>query len=275
MLAKYPPAIPSNDAVDLLVSVGRLQRYLDTHGLSEGAEGGARIDANRIFGKHVRDWFAKSKDILLTALRTHANVSYVTTSPKQLCTCALCDIRCCTRVVAVGLFCFFIYSSCLSRFTLAAHQKPVSPIVNNMQQRIKAEAERYERVVSHWPMFGSMLEAVMSAALRETITAVCKQCGLVQANRRAAPDRHAQPRWVVLKWFGLNAQTRCVAIDCRGSLHQTLHVSITLLQPLPVTVVALCLTLALVAAPQCMPCRGRPPPCASTRRSCSTACASC
>ena len=86
MLAKYPPAIPSNDAIDLLVSVGRLQRYLDTHDLS-GSEGAARIDANRIFGKHVRDWFAKSKDILLTALRTHTNVSYVTTSPKQLCTC--------------------------------------------------------------------------------------------------------------------------------------------------------------------------------------------
>lgn len=100
VLAKYPPAIPSNDAVDLLVSVGRLQRYLDTHGLSEGAEGGARIDANRIFGKHVRDWFAKSKDILLTALRTHANVSYVTTSPKQLCTCVVWS-HCCRHRFAL------------------------------------------------------------------------------------------------------------------------------------------------------------------------------
>lgn len=86
VLTKYPPSIPSNDAIDLLVSVGQLQRYLDAHGLSD-ADGAAHIDANRIFGKHVRDWFAKSRDILMTALRTHTNVSYVTTSPKQLCTC--------------------------------------------------------------------------------------------------------------------------------------------------------------------------------------------
>lgn len=54
----------------------------------------------------------------------------------------------------------------------------MSPLVEEMLQRLDAEILRYERVIQYWPVFGPLLEGAVCAALRETTSGVLHQCGV-------------------------------------------------------------------------------------------------
>lgn len=60
-----------------------------------------------------------------------------------------------------------------------AGRSHLAPLVAEMLQRIQAEVQRYERVITYWPSFGPSLEAAVCAALRTTTAAVSRQCGLL------------------------------------------------------------------------------------------------
>lgn len=54
----------------------------------------------------------------------------------------------------------------------------VAPIVHEMLRHVVNEMHRYERVISHWPLFGPYLEAALCVVLRSVIGAVSRQCGM-------------------------------------------------------------------------------------------------
>ncbi len=56
----------------------------------------------------------------------------------------------------------------------------MAPLVHEMLRHVAAEMGRYDRVISHWPIFGPYLEAAMCIVLRAVIAAVSRQCGMVQ-----------------------------------------------------------------------------------------------
>ena len=70
----------------------------------------------------------------------------------------------------------------------------VSPLVEEMLQRLDAEILRYERVIQYWPVFGPLLEGAVCAALREITTGVLRQCGASSpAGPPAAPQGPQRP----------------------------------------------------------------------------------
>lgn len=54
------------------------------------------------------------------------------------------------------------------------------PLVPSILEAMDGEMAQYQRLIVFWPQFGPLLEASMCAALRDTITATSRQCGLVQ-----------------------------------------------------------------------------------------------
>ena len=52
-----------------------------------------------------------------------------------------------------------------------------------MIDRLSREVNRYERVITYWPVFAPQLEGAACAALRDTTSAVSRQCGLAHVPR--------------------------------------------------------------------------------------------
>jgi hypothetical protein len=49
-----------------------------------------------------------------------------------------------------------------------------------MLRHVVNEMHRYERVITHWPLFGPYLEASLCVVLRSIIGAVSRQCGMTR-----------------------------------------------------------------------------------------------
>jgi hypothetical protein len=56
----------------------------------------------------------------------------------------------------------------------------VAPICHEMLRHVVNEMHRYERVITHWPLFGPYLEASLCVVLRSIIGAVSRQCGMTR-----------------------------------------------------------------------------------------------
>ena len=69
---------------------------------------------------------------------------------------------------------------------VSAGKNHIAPLVEEMLDRLGREVDRYERVVQYWPVFGPQLEGAACAALRDTTSAVSRQCGLTQVTREEA-----------------------------------------------------------------------------------------
>lgn len=54
------------------------------------------------------------------------------------------------------------------------------PLVPAMLGKLEAELALYQRILTYWPQFGPSLEYGICAALRDTVSATSRQCGLVQ-----------------------------------------------------------------------------------------------
>ncbi|EIE27268.1 hypothetical protein COCSUDRAFT_55287 [Coccomyxa subellipsoidea C-169] len=166
-LEQHPPPQPSQPAVDLLVSVGQQQKYLDANGLLPPAGHPGAMDALQVFGPHVTRWINGSKAGL----------------------CARCR-----QIEATTM------ASALHPDRITEEGKSfVAPLVEEMLQRIGGEVGRYERVIAYWHVFGPLLEGAVCASLRETTGAVTRQCGLSQVradeqryNGHAPPGMHAR-----------------------------------------------------------------------------------
>eukprot|EP00882_Tetradesmus_deserticola_P004066 GHRQ01004296.1.p1 GENE.GHRQ01004296.1~~GHRQ01004296.1.p1 ORF type:complete len:216 (+),score=34.12 GHRQ01004296.1:380-1027(+) len=56
----------------------------------------------------------------------------------------------------------------------------VAPICHEMLRHVVNEMHRYERVITHWPLFGPYLEASLCVVLRSIVGAVSRQCGMTR-----------------------------------------------------------------------------------------------
>ena len=65
----YPPAMPSLYAVDLLVAVAQLQRYLQDKDLILSKPHPGHLDAMDVFRPHVLGWISSSGDMLCNTCR--------------------------------------------------------------------------------------------------------------------------------------------------------------------------------------------------------------
>jgi len=63
----------------------------------------------------------------------------------------------------------------------------ILPLVPAMLAKLEGELGLYQRIVTSWPQFGPALEASMCAALRDTVAATSRQCGLVQVRIPRSP----------------------------------------------------------------------------------------
>ncbi|CAL8462927.1 g2461 [Coccomyxa elongata] len=164
-LEQHPPPQPSQQAVDLLVSVGQQQKYLDANGLLPPAGHPGDLDAFQVFGHHVTRWINGSKAGLCARCRQIESTTMASAVHPD-------------RITEDGKSC-------------------VAPLVEEMLQRIGGEVARYERVIAYWHVFGPLLEGAVCASLRETTGAVTRQCGLSQVrgdeqryNGHAPPGVH-------------------------------------------------------------------------------------
>lgn len=62
---------------------------------------------------------------------------------------------------------------------LVAGKHRVAPLVEEMLSAIEGEMGRYERIITHWSVYGPDLEKCVTSALRDTTIAVSRQCGLI------------------------------------------------------------------------------------------------
>lgn len=112
------------------------------------------IDALELFGPHVRSWITNSQESLCSTCRS---------------------LEATTEL-----------SSMASAATAAApplggsEEGGVAPICHEMLRAIVSEMGRYERVITHWPLFGPYLEAALCVVLRSIVAAVSRQCGMTR-----------------------------------------------------------------------------------------------
>lgn len=62
----------------------------------------------------------------------------------------------------------------------------VAPICHEMLRAVVGEMGRYERVITHWPLFGPYLEATLCVVLRSIVAAVSRQCGMTRVRNAPA-----------------------------------------------------------------------------------------
>lgn len=62
----------------------------------------------------------------------------------------------------------------------------VAPICAEMLRNVVHEMHRFERVITHWPLFGPYLEAAVCVVLRAVLAAVSRQCGMTRV--RPGPE---------------------------------------------------------------------------------------
>lgn len=112
------------------------------------------IDALELFGPHVRSWITNSQEALCSNCRS---------------------LEATTEL-----------SSMASTATAAApplggsEEGGVAPICHEMLRAVVGEMGRYERVITHWPLFGPYLEAALCVVLRSIVAAVSRQCGMTR-----------------------------------------------------------------------------------------------
>eukprot|EP00775_Hariotina_reticulata_P004797 gene4797-5047_t len=154
VLGQSPPNQPTEAAIDLLVGVAQLQRYLDQHNLAVPRGQPGFIDSLELFGPHVRSWITNSQEQLCAACRTleaSTEVSSLSSSATQ-------------AAPPLG----------------SSEEGGVAPICVDMLRNVVGEMHRYERVITHWPLFGPYLEAALCVVLRSILAAVSRQCGMMR-----------------------------------------------------------------------------------------------
>lgn len=130
------------------------RRYLEEHSLAVPRGQPGCIDALELFGPHVRSWITNSQESLCSTCRS---------------------LEATTEL-----------SSMASTGTAAApplggsEEGGVAPICHEMLRAIVNEMGRYERVITHWPLFGPYLEAALCVVLRSIVSAVSRQCGMTR-----------------------------------------------------------------------------------------------
>ncbi|KAF8071059.1 SPBC16D10.01c [Scenedesmus sp. PABB004] len=153
-LAQCPPNQPTEMAIDMLVAVAQLQRYLEEHGLAVPRGQPGCIDSLELFAPHVRSWITNSQEMLCSTCRSLE----ATTELSSLASGAT------QEAPPLG----------------GSEEGGVAPIAHEMLRHVVNEMHRYERVIAHWPLFGPYLEASLCVVLRAIIAAVSRQCGMTR-----------------------------------------------------------------------------------------------
>eukprot|EP00879_Flechtneria_rotunda_P010355 GHRR01010828.1.p1 GENE.GHRR01010828.1~~GHRR01010828.1.p1 ORF type:complete len:675 (+),score=226.68 GHRR01010828.1:2579-4603(+) len=154
VLAQCPPNQPTEPAIEMLVGVAQLQRYLEEHNLAVPRGQPGCIDSLELFGPHVRSWITNSQENLCSTCRSLE----ATTELSSLASAAT------QEAPRLG----------------GSEEGGVAPICHEMLRHVVNEMHTYERVITHWPVFGPYLEASMCVVLRSIIAAVSRQCGMTR-----------------------------------------------------------------------------------------------
>ncbi|WIA31955.1 hypothetical protein OEZ86_002812 [Tetradesmus obliquus] len=154
VLAQCPPNQPTEMAIDMLVAVAQLQRYLEEHHLAVQRGQPGCIDCLELFAPHVRSWITNSQETLCATCRSLE----ATTELSSMASTAT------QEAPPLG----------------GSEEGGVAPICHEMLRHVVNEMHRYERVITHWPLFGPYLEASLCVVLRSIIGAVSRQCGMTR-----------------------------------------------------------------------------------------------
>lgn len=118
------------------------------------------IDALELFGPHVRSWITNSQESLCSTCRSLE----ATTELSSLAAAAT------AAAPPLG----------------GSEEGGVAPICHEMLRSVVGEMSRYERVITHWPLFGPYLEAALCVVLRAIVAAVSRQCGMTRVRNGPA-----------------------------------------------------------------------------------------
>lgn len=138
-----------------------LCRYLEEHSLAVPRGQPGCIDALELFGPHVRSWITNSQEALCSACRSLEATTEL------------------SSMAATG--------TAAAPPLGSSEEGGVAPICHEMLQAVAAEMSRYERVISHWPLFGPYLEAALCVVLRAIVAAVSRQCGMTRVRGGTDP----------------------------------------------------------------------------------------
>lgn len=144
LLQQYPPPAPTQGAIRLVESVGKLLDFILRHGYTEAA---GKLNARELFGQHVTEWISTSASGLRQAVSALDASTPSTATTWQ---------------------------------DFSSGPGKVAPMIEEMLRAIECEMMRYEKIISYWPMYAPELEAAVTSAMRKTIAAASHRCGLVQ-----------------------------------------------------------------------------------------------
>ncbi|KAL6752980.1 hypothetical protein V8C86DRAFT_2737862 [Haematococcus lacustris] len=169
----YPPLLPTEPAVDLLVSVARMQTYLEVSSLNHDGQQRAHLDALELFRPHVNTWIAATQHRLIEQC---AALQLVPGQPGP------------PGASNGGR------PKPAAALLLGSVPGAAAPLVTTMLDSAERELGCYQRVVEHWPAFGQPLEAAMCCVLREVLNALLTLCRVAggSALARGANSQQAQ-----------------------------------------------------------------------------------
>ncbi|GMH43665.1 hypothetical protein BSKO_11587 [Bryopsis sp. KO-2023] len=147
LLSQIPPEHPAVEAVDMVVSVGRLQEYLVRHNLLPSLEADAYLDAIQLFGPCVLDWITAAEMQMVARCQ-----ALQAGSKNELCCWELPEGR-------------------------SENPYALSPIIAEMIKVLRDQMAKFKHIVIYWPAMGPFLERAISSVLRAAVAAVSKQCG--------------------------------------------------------------------------------------------------
>jgi hypothetical protein len=111
----------------------------------------------------------------------------------------------------------------------------VLPLVPAMLGKLEVELAMYQRILTYWPQFGPSLEYGICAALRDTISATARQCGLVQVCPTFWSAYESFLRWLVPVTVELARNTHSTTFHQDYTCTTCSHAHAELFRGLPLT----------------------------------------
>ncbi|GMH43636.1 hypothetical protein BSKO_11558 [Bryopsis sp. KO-2023] len=189
LLSQIPPEHPAVEAVDMVVSIGRLQEYLVRYKLLPSMEADSYLDATELFGNYVKEWIASAEMQLVARCMSleagSGNEMYQWGSPE------------------------------------GRSENGLSPMIVEMIKLLEDQLAKFERIVVYWHALGPFLEKAISSVVRASLAAVSKQCGMVYVTQHHNEPGYDGQHMGLLTPFGSAGSAGHRRSPPRSPLHQS------------------------------------------------------
>jgi len=165
-LKQYPPRKPSQEAIQLVQTVGSLQDFIERHGYVDNS---TNFDAYEIFKSYIQQWIDSSCSKMKRGIAIIEEAG-----PAELLSWQ--------NLIGEG------------------DKMTVVPLIESLLHELQKQLTLFKPIVVLWPIYSVEIESVSVDVLRTAVAVASKHCGLVQISEPAMEDAAPGKRRISWRW---------------------------------------------------------------------------